>query len=250
MRLLPCGPTLCTPRPCGAVSFLPRWRYWNRWLKSAEMASPTSLLSVSTTDNYTRLVLKNPKSNEPARGGSFVYISVPGALGTGEAHAMTVALRGAPPSSDAGKHPVSAPHEEAFTLYVKDLGAWTKALRRAASSVVDPGALLVDVDGFYSHTTSFNTMMKSGTSRVLVIAGGSGVTSLMGFIQVNQSGQLTWCGVFVGQRNIISEECSTAVWGFDRSYDNVTCGWWNRLQRGPARYCAHIWWHICFSGEK
>ena len=114
------------------------------------MASPTSLLDVYTTDNYTRLVLKNPKSDEPARGGSFVYISVPGALGTDEAHAMTVALRGAPPS----KHAVSAPQEEVFTLYVKELGAWTKALRKAASNVAEPEALPVDVDGLYSHATS------------------------------------------------------------------------------------------------
>lgn len=56
--------------------------------------------------------------------------------------------------------------------------------RKAASNVAEPEALLVDVDGFYSHTTSFNTMMKRGASRVLIVAGGSGVTSLMGFIQV------------------------------------------------------------------
>lgn len=166
-----------------------RWRYWNRWLKPAEKASPTSLLDVRTTHNYTRLVLTNPKSNEPARGGSFVYISVPGALGTDEAHAMTVALRGAPPSSETSTHSVSAPQEEVFTLYVKELGAWTKALRRAASNLADPGALLVDVDGFYSHTTSFNTMMKAGASRVLIVAGGSGATSLMGFVQVEYVGQ-------------------------------------------------------------
>lgn len=104
---------------------------------------------------------------------------------------MTVALRGAPPalSSEKGKqHPVSSvPQEDVFTLYVKDLGAWTKALRRAGSNATaDPGALLVDVDRFYSHTTPFKTMMKDGTSRVLIVAGGSGVTSLMGFIQVRR----------------------------------------------------------------
>lgn len=177
-----------------------RWRYWNRWFaKSDEPASPTSLLNVHTTENYTRLVLKNPKSDEPARGGWFVYISVPGALGTDEAHAMTVALRDAPPSaSETSKHAVSAPQEEVFTLYVKELGAWTKALRKAASNVADPEALLVDVDGFYSHTTSFNTMMKGGASRVLVVAGGSGVTSLMGFIQVLRRDLIS---MFVGRRN-------------------------------------------------
>lgn len=61
-------------------------------------------MSAITNDSYTRLVLRNPKAAakvggaESARGGSFVYISVPGALGTDEAHAITVALRGAPPS--------------------------------------------------------------------------------------------------------------------------------------------------------
>lgn len=179
-----------------------RWRYWNRWLKPAESASPTSLLDVHTTENYTRLVLKNPKCDEPARGGSFVYISVPGALGSDEAHAMSVALRGSPPppSFKTGVAPLSVPQEEVFTLYVKDLGPWTKALRRVAGNVDDPGALLVDVDGFYSQVASFNTMMKRGASRVLIVAGGSGVTSVMGFIQVKRKWQTKFvcvvCDVF------------------------------------------------------
>ena len=92
---------------------LRRWRYFNRWFSSdASKASPTSLVSAVTNDSYTRLVLRNPKAppkgsgrpvggGESARGGSFVYISVPGALGTDEAHAITVALRGAPPSFPA-----------------------------------------------------------------------------------------------------------------------------------------------------
>lgn len=93
--------------------YVPRWRYWNRWFSSdATKASPTSLVSATTNDSYTRLVLRNPKAaastsgyggskvggGESARGGSFVYVAVPGALGTDEAHAITVALRGAPPS--------------------------------------------------------------------------------------------------------------------------------------------------------
>ncbi|CAM9564012.1 unnamed protein product [Ectocarpus fasciculatus] len=182
------GLALYTMHVMSRLSAWKRWRYWNRWTKPAESASPTSLLDVHTTENYTRLVLKNPKSDELARGGSFVYISVPGALGTDEAHAMSVALRGSPPppSLETGVASQSAPQEEMFTLYVKDLGPWTKALRRAAGNVADPGALLVDVDGFYSHVTSFNTMMKRGASRVLIVAGGSGVTSVMGFIQ-------DWC---------------------------------------------------------
>ncbi|CAM9758656.1 unnamed protein product [Ectocarpus sp. 12 AP-2014] len=91
-----------------------------------------------------------------------------------------------PPSFKAGVAPLSVPQEEMFTLYVKDLGPWTKALRRAAGNIDDPGALLVDVDGFYSQVASFNTMMKRGASRVLIVAGGSGVTAVMGFIQ-------DWC---------------------------------------------------------
>ncbi|CAM9591145.1 unnamed protein product [Ectocarpus sp. 4 AP-2014] len=182
------GLALYTMHVMSRLSAWKRWRYWHRWLKPAESASPTSLLDVYTTENYTRLVLKNPKCDEPARGGSFVYISVPGALGTDEAHAMSVALRGSPPtpSFKTGVAPLSVPQEEVFTLYVKDLGPWTKAVRRAAGNVDDPGALLVDVDGFYSQVASFNTMMKRGASRVLIVAGGSGVTSVMGFIQ-------DWC---------------------------------------------------------
>lgn len=52
-------------------------------------------------DGYTRLVLRNPSNysrrSSPAKGGTFVYISVPALLGTIEAHPMSVALRGAPP---------------------------------------------------------------------------------------------------------------------------------------------------------
>lgn len=135
-------------------------------------------------------MLRNPKSYEPARGGSFVYISVPAALGTDEAHAMTVALRGAPPSFSPGDKRIASRHqEEFFTLYIKDLGPWTGALRSVANGAEvsdDPKSLLVDVDGFYTHVTSFNTMMVGGAGRIVVVAGGSGATSLMGFIQVNQ----------------------------------------------------------------
>lgn len=60
-----------------------RWRFWNRLFGSADKFNPTSLVNVRTTSTYTRLILKNPKS-EPARGGTFVYLAVPGALGTNE----------------------------------------------------------------------------------------------------------------------------------------------------------------------
>lgn len=171
-----------------------RWRYWNRWLKPETKASPTSLVNVLTNRSYTRLVLRAPKS-EPARGGTFVYISAPGVLGTDEAHAITVALRGSPPSSAPIKSSslqqlkTATPEEDVFTIYIKDLGPWTHALKVAAkgAEVTSPESLLVDVDGFYNHAESFNSMMKDeGAGRVLVIAGGSGMTSLMGFIQ-------DWC---------------------------------------------------------
>lgn len=193
-------------RSCSATRYLlgpvppSRWRYWNRWFKSETKASPTSVVSVHTNENYTRLVLRNPKKDS-ARGGSFVYISAPGALGTDEAHAITVAIRGAPPAaSTVSEKGVLAPssgafapaqqQEDVFTVYVKDLGPWTKALRNTAESaqaVADPAAaLLVDVDGFYTQLESFNSMRIGGASRVVIVAGGSGMTSLFGFIQ-------DWC---------------------------------------------------------
>lgn len=165
-----------------------------------------------TNADYTRLVLRNPKGGKKAsgdysaRGGSFVYISTPAALGTDEAHAITVALRGAPPSFsfsdslsiDQKKTPASAAaaaslnsaeHEnDVFTVYIKDLGKWTKALKsaaRGAEATGDPSLLLVDVDGFYTQVQSLNSMkMAEGSPRVVIVAGGSGMTSLMGFIQV------------------------------------------------------------------
>ena len=148
---------------------------------------PTSLVNVLTTGDYTRLVLRNPKTLS-ARGGTFVYLSCPGALGTDEAHAITVALRGSPPSSVPDK--VRAfPEEEVFTVYVKELGPWTKALRlvaEAPAAMGSPRSLLVDVDGFYNTAESFNSMLEGGTSRIVVVAGGSGMTSFMGFIQVGE----------------------------------------------------------------
>lgn len=177
-----------------------RWRYWNRWFKPETKASPSGLISAHTNENYTRLVLRNPKKAQPARGGSFVYISAPGALGTDEAHAITVALRGAPPASalsekEAALAPsyggaAAAQENGVFTVYIKDLGPWTKALKltaEGAQTSPDPAkALLVDVDGFYTQVNSFNSMRIEGAQRVVLVAGGSGITSLFGFIQ-------DWC---------------------------------------------------------
>lgn len=157
---------------------------------------------MATNDNYTRLVLRNPKTggvgdkgDRSARGGSFVYISVPAALGTDEAHAITVALRGAPPSvsgaaklSSSNNSAAKEGENDVFTVYIKNLGKWTKALRdtaRGAEAAGDARSLLVDVDGFFTQVQSFSSMkVAGGASRVVVVAGGSGMTSLMGFIQV------------------------------------------------------------------
>ncbi|CAM9627299.1 unnamed protein product [Laminaria digitata] len=193
-----------------------RWRYWNRWLSPATKASPTSLVNVLTTGDYTRLVLRNPKTLS-ARGGTFVYLSCPGALGTDEAHAITVALRGSPPSSVPEK--VQAlPEEEVFTVYIKDLGSWTKALRLVSdgpAATVAPQSLLVDVDGFYNTAESFSSMMAGGASRIVVVAGGSGMTSLMGFIQdwcvaasegVDVPGvHLAWCCRYMAEMELVGE---------------------------------------------
>ena len=143
-------------------------------------------MNILTTGDYTRLVLRNPKTLS-ARGGTFVYLSVPAALGTDEAHAMSVALRGAPPSSLPQKAQ-SLPEDEVFTVYVKELGPWTKALRLAshgAAATTSPQSLLVDVDGFYNTVESFGSIMKGGAPRIVVVAGGSGMTSVIGFIQAS-----------------------------------------------------------------
>lgn len=160
-----------------------RWRRWNRWLHPKTMVRPTSVVDVQTSDNYTRLVLRNPK-DVPPRGGAFVYISAPPALGTDEAHAFTVALRGPPPGVvlDSDTSP-----SDVHTLYIKSCGVWTRALAltaKGAESSKVPESLLVDVDGFYDHVESFNSMMLEGSARIIVITGGSGMTCFMCMIQV------------------------------------------------------------------
>lgn len=83
---------------------------------------------------------------------------------------------------------VSAEENDVFTVYIKDLGPWTKALKNTALGAETTGnatSLLVDVDGFYSQVQSLNSMKAAaGAPRVVIVAGGSGMTSLMGFIQV------------------------------------------------------------------
>ena len=58
-------------------------------------------------------------------------------------------------------------------------------VERTPQAACNASSMLVDVDGFYTHVTSFNTMLHEGAGRIVVVAGGSGVTSLMGFIQVS-----------------------------------------------------------------
>lgn len=80
-----------------------------------------------------------------------------------------------------------------FTVYIKDMGLWTKALRNTAMGAEMTGnasSLLVDVDGFYSQVQSLTSMK---APRVVIVAGGSGMTSLMGFIQVSSGTTLFLC---------------------------------------------------------
>ncbi|CAM9793974.1 unnamed protein product, partial [Laminaria digitata] len=210
------GLTVYTMHVLSRLEAWKRWRYWNRWLSPATKASPTSLVNILTTGEYTRLVLRNPKTLS-ARGGTLVYLSVPAALGTDEAHAMSVALRGAPPSFTPEKSR-AFPEEEVFTLYIKELGPWTKALRLASegpAATASPQSLLVDVDGFYSITESFTSMLKGGAPRIVVVAGGSGLTSVMGFIQdwcvaasegvdVPQV-HLAWCCRYMAEMELVGE---------------------------------------------
>lgn len=77
---------------------------------------------------------------------------------------------------------------QVHTLYVKSLGPWTNALRLAAKGAEvagSPESLLVDVDGFYDHVESFNSMMFEGISRVMLMAGGSGITPFLCLLQVS-----------------------------------------------------------------
>lgn len=141
------------------------------------------MVEIHASGSYTRLILHNPK-REPARGGAFVYISVPAALGTDEAHAFSVALRGPPPNVTL---PKSASPDDVHTLYIKSLGPWTRALQssaRGAEASCSPKSLLVDVDGFYNHIDSFASMMVDGIPRVVLVAGGSGITPFLCLLQV------------------------------------------------------------------
>ncbi|CAM9204572.1 unnamed protein product, partial [Hapterophycus canaliculatus] len=239
-----------------------RWRYWNRWFKpSSAPDANNSLVSVATNESYTHLVLRNPKGSskagggEPARGGSFVYIAVPGALGTDEAHAITVALRGAPPSlpSPLSSLPASAEKQallakkdsvgsgnnvggnDVFTVYIKDLGRWTEALRDTARGAELVGAdaprsLLVDVDGFYGRMQSFHSMKTAeGANRVVIIAGGSGMTSLIGFIQdwcvAASEGadvpelHVAWCCRYLSEMELVGEALPSMLASAGRKKD-------------------------------
>eukprot|EP00752_Nemacystus_decipiens_P015662 g13976.t1 len=236
------GLTLYSMHVLSRLESWKRWRYWNRWFRGSDAAkaSPTSLVSVATKDDYTRLVLRNPKvaprggsgkvtGGESARGGSFVYISAPGALGTDEAHAITVALRGPPPSLPVSSERANThstidnnsviDENEVFTVYIKDLGPWTKALRNTALGAETTGnasSLLVDVDGFYSQVQSLNSMkIAAGAPRVVIVAGGSGMTSLTGFIQdwcvAAREGadvpevRLAWCCRYMSEFELVGE---------------------------------------------
>lgn len=95
---------LHAPPPTAGMPPVPN-RQHNRWSvlrecfckSSARGCGDCTLVHLEAGDGYTRLVLRNPSNHSPAKGGTFVYISVPALLGTIEAHPMSVALRGAPP---------------------------------------------------------------------------------------------------------------------------------------------------------
>ena len=109
--------------------------------------------------------------------------------------------------------------KDVFTVYIKDLGPWTKALRLVSNgpaSTASPRSLLVDVDGFYNTAQSFTSMRAGGVSRIVVVAGGSGMTSLMGFIQV-----CVW-------------RCATVR----RGYVCFICGYWLGDTRHPGAWCV------------
>lgn len=100
-------------------------------------------------------------------------------------------------TNDANIHSI-VEENDVFTVYIKDLGPWTKALKNTALGAETTGngsSLLVDVDGFYSQVQSLNSMkVAAGAPRVVIVAGGSGMTSLIGFIQVGLLSGLVFVG--------------------------------------------------------
>lgn len=153
------------------------------WWKRGEVEISPTVVDILSTAKYTRLVLRNPR-DYPPRGGSFVYIRAPCAVGEGEKHPFTVALRGPPPAFSAAEQP---PPDDTFTIYAKAVGRWTKSLRDRAECVQSSGAtepLALDVDGWYSRVDSLKWMSAQGVSRVVMIAGGSGLTAFLGLLQV------------------------------------------------------------------
>ncbi|KAG5181798.1 hypothetical protein JKP88DRAFT_278524 [Tribonema minus] len=140
-----------------------RWRLWQRWTGPA--AERSSSAPVAEGASKTR--------KSPVHGGSFVYMSVPGAMaqGANEAHAITVALRGAPPAVPG------CGAADRCSFYIKDSGAWSGAVVRMAGQMgLDPQALIVDTDGPYIRCATMLTLScgaaASGTPpRVLLVAG-------------------------------------------------------------------------------
>lgn len=79
------------------------------------------------------------------------------------------------------------PATEVFTVYIKSLGSWSAALRAAASgaeAAYKPETLLVDADGFYGHLESYTSIRNAQAERIMIFAGGAGMTSFMGHVQV------------------------------------------------------------------
>ncbi|CAM9175461.1 unnamed protein product [Ectocarpus fasciculatus] len=177
-----------------AVSRLGNWNWWSVLQQcfcksSARGCGDCTLVHLEAGDGYTRLVLRNPSNysrrSSPAKGGTFVYISVPALLGTIEAHPMSVALRGAPPHLWN-----TAFDDRVFTLYVKTMGSWTLALQKQEGD-----NLIVHVDGLYGGAPSLASMKQAGFQRVVLFAGGSGVTSFTALIQ-------DWCEAYSGGENV------------------------------------------------
>ncbi|CAM9835212.1 unnamed protein product [Scytosiphon promiscuus] len=181
-----------------AVSRLGNWNWWTVFKQcSSRGAGPAGVRGCKTTccslvhlhsgDEYTRLILRCPRSSSHGlaapKGGELVYISAPALLGTIEAHPMSVALRGTPPCLWN-----KAFHEdqgEVFTLYVKTAGSWTRALQKQEGD-----NLAVHVDGFYGGMSPLSAAKSAeGFPRVLLFAGGSGVTSFTSLIQ-------DWCEAY------------------------------------------------------
>lgn len=125
-----------------------------------------SLEHLHVGEEYTRLVLRIPRNGVMARGGMLVYLSAPALLGSGEAHPISVALRGSPPClwnrNGGGTLKESNSHEEeVFTVCecttMPFYGIHKHVLQKQSSDLSQPG-----LEPFHCRNDRGNRVAKPG----------------------------------------------------------------------------------------